>query len=232
MSVHRSVAGVVASGRARAVLVAILGVFALALGMVWGGAGTASAQEPGEPGPTPGLLEFSPDGITWSEDPSAVLPPFGGGNLTPGSTIKRDYYVRNADTESGTFETYVGDWSSTPNSLFTVQSDFDGEVGVRYTYYGSDFPDHTYGPAVKVGTVLNSVELAPGEQLRIRDSVGIHPDAGGGAQNASVTTAIQWRLTVPEPEPEPEPAGWESVLSVGGLFIAAVGSVGSAAGSG
>ncbi|MFC4754572.1 hypothetical protein [Dietzia aurantiaca] len=218
------------SGRApvAAVLAAIVGAFALALSMLLSGAGTAVAQGAGEPAPAQGIFEFSADGITWSEDPSAVLPPFGGGNLSPGRVIERQYYVRNADSVPGTFETFIGDWSSSANSLFTVQSDFGDDVGVRYTYYGQDFPEHTYGPAVEVGTVLNSVELAPGEQVQIVDGVGLHPDAGKETQGARVTTAIEWRLTVPEPEPEPEPepGECEGGIPASGLFSAA-GSTGS-----
>lgn len=207
-----------------AVVAAIVGTLALALSMLLSGVGTAAAQEAGDPGPTQGIFEFSADGVTWSEDPGAVLPPFGGGNLSPGSVIEREYYVRNADSVPGIFETYIGNWSSSANSLFTVQSDFGDDVGVRYTYYGEDFPEHTYGPAVEVGTVLNSVELAPREQVRIVDGVGLHPDAGNETQNATVTTAIEWRFTVAEPEPEPGEC--EGGIPASGLFSAA-GSTGS-----
>ncbi len=209
-----------------AVLAAIVSTLALAVSMLLSGAGTASAQETEEPAPTQGVFEFSADGITWSEDPNAVLPPFSGGNLSPGKVIEREYFVRNADSVPGRFETFIGDWSSSANSLFTVQSDFGDDVGVRYTYYGEDFPEHTYGPAVEVGTVLNSVELAPREQVRIVDGVGLHPDAGREAQGARVSTAIEWRLTVPEPQPEPEPGECEGGIPMSGLFSAA-GSTGS-----
>lgn len=235
MNSQRRGVGVIVSGRTRVtvVLAAIVSTLALALSMLLSGAGTASAQETGEPAPTPGIFEFSADGITWSEDPSAVLPPFSGGNLSPGAVVERHYYVRNADSVPGTFETFIGDWSSSANSLFTVQSDFGDDVGVRYTYYGEDFLEHTYGPAVEVGTVLNAVELAPREQVRIVDSVGLHPDAGRETQGARVQTAIEWRLTVPEPqpEPEPEPGECEGGIPVSGLFSAAGSTGGESTGS-
>lgn len=214
---------------------AIVGSLMLAMAVLVAGGGQASAQEPEEPDPTQGLFEFSADGITWSEDPNAVLPEFSGGNLSPGTVITREYYVRNADSVPGTFEVYIGDWRSTPNGLFTVQSDFDDDTGVRYTYYGSDFPQEGYGPAVEVGTVLNSVDLDPREQVRIVDAVGLHPDAGNETQNARLTAAIEWRLTVPEPGPEPEepPTECEGELPMSGIFSAAgsTGSTGSLVGS-
>lgn len=51
---------------------AIVGALMLAMAVLVAGGGQASAQEP------EGIFEFSADGVTWSEDPGAVLPPFSG----------------------------------------------------------------------------------------------------------------------------------------------------------
>lgn len=203
---------------------AVVGTLFLVLAMLYAGAGAAAAQGHEEPGSTSGSLQFSDDGTTWADTAAEALPAFGGGNLSPGNYITRTYFVRNADTRTGTFETVIGQWSASANSLFTVQSDFDGSEGETYVYYGEDITDRTYGPAVENGTVLNSVQLAPGEQVQVVDSVGIHPDAGSEAQGSRVTAAIEWSLTLPAPV-EP-PAECDSGAQVDGLFSAA-GSVGS-----
>ena len=96
------------------------------------------------------------------------------------------YFVRNSGTVAGTFEVYIGEWVASPNSLFTGRSDFDGDEGVTHVFYGEDVTDRTYGPPVENGTVLNSTELAPGD-----DSGSVaFGSAAGSVGSVSVSGAV------------------------------------------
>lgn len=197
---------------------AIVATLTLVLTMLYVGTGVAAAQSD-EGTQTPvGDLQFSADGVLWADSDADALPPFGG-DLAPGHEITRTYFVRNADTRAGTFEVFVGDWSSSANAIYTVRSSFEDREGETYVYYGDDYTEHAFGPAVQNGTVLNSIELAPGQQVQVTDGVGMPRDVGNETQNSNLSPAISWTLRLSEPVDPP--AACEDRVQVGGVFSAA-----------
>ncbi|AWH96539.1 thrombospondin type 3 repeat-containing protein [Dietzia psychralcaliphila] len=200
-------------GRRKTSLIPV--ALATAVTLILGGASVARAVT-ATPLDAHADLEFSLDGATWSDAPDVVLGSWGcdlaGGtalsdpegvisgtpevdpcSMSPGESIDRTYYVRNAtDTgRTGRYAVGVGEYLVSSEAEFDVSSTITGSVGTdsrTVTLYGADTPQATDSPAR--GSTVAALDLSPGQAARVVDEVSVPLDVENYAQRQSVSPMI------------------------------------------
>ncbi|WP_228549050.1 thrombospondin type 3 repeat-containing protein, partial [Dietzia sp. SYD-A1] len=200
-------------GRRRNGLIPV--ALAAAVTLVLGGASVARAVS-ASPLDAHTDLEFSLDGVTWSDAPDLVLGSWGcdlaggpahtdprgaiGGtpevdpcSMSPGQSIDRTYHVRNATTtgRTGRYAVGIGDYLVSGGAEFDVSSTLTGAVEVdsrTVTLYGPDTPRAGDSPAR--GTTVAALDLAPGQTATVVDEVSVPLDVENHTQRQSVSPMI------------------------------------------
>lgn len=205
----RSVSAVSAVSRKRKGFVPV--VLATVVTLVLGGASVARAVS-APPLDAHTDLEFSLDGVTWSEAPDPVLGSWGcdldggptvpdpeeaiGGtpgadpcSMAPGESIDRTYHVRSStDTgRSGLYEVGIGDYVVSDHADFTVSSTISGPGNASGTarLLGSEHSESDV--PVEPGSAVTTLELAPGQTALVVDRVSVPDDVGEVAERQSVS---------------------------------------------
>ena len=158
-------------------------------------------------------LEFSLDGSTWSDAPDQILGSWGcalddgpvgpdsvGGidgtpgvdpcSMSPGESVDRTYFVRNSTGTGrvGRYEVGVGDFVVSDEAEFAVTSTITGSATAdsqTVTLYGGGTAQADDSP--EPGTMLATLELAPGQSARVVDEVAVPVDPQNYAQYQSVS---------------------------------------------
>ncbi len=136
-------------------------------GLVTAGLASApAAQAAGEPVQP---VQFSTDGIHWSDSYTDAL--FGGVLLVPGGSADRDFYVRNNAGEPANLRVTLYDVSTTDISLATAMSVSTSLPG----YPGATVPVTSANPCA---TLSSGKVLADGESAKL-DNVARLADLSG-----------------------------------------------------
>lgn len=150
-----------------------------------------------------GPLEFSKDGETWygGADASKGLGAWDPivGQLSPGRSGGRTYYIKNVGQTAGTLSLRMGIKSMSDNALYTLWTNIGAKDGTKYVVYGPAMQyykeDFDLGPELHDGQVVNSITLRAGEVVEVRDNVGHPSEAKNDSQNSSLSVDYDWELT-------------------------------------
>lgn len=179
-----------------------------------------------------GPLEFSKDGETWygGADASKGLGAWDPivGQLSPGRSGGRTYYIKNVGQTAGTLSLRMGIKSMSDNALYTLWTNIGAKDGTKYVVYGPAMQyykeDYDLGPELHDGQVVNSVTLGAGEIVEVRDNVGHPREAGNDSQRSNLSVDYDWELRTDDCV-----AAWGSIS--GGSLSDLLGSSGSSGGS-
>lgn len=149
---------------------------AAAVGVVGVPSVASAAQITSTPGPTQ-VVQFSTDGIHWSDSYTAQL--FQGVRLVPNSSSLRSFYVRNGSTESALLRVTLAD--VTTNSIpladaMTISTSTSGAPGATVAV---DQAQPCY-------TLSQGLQLASGDSVRLDNTASLGDLNGTVGQNASV----------------------------------------------
>lgn len=167
--------------------------------LVLGGISTARAAEPDPVDDALSNLEFSTDGIAWSDTPQSSIGSWGCDDpdasaapgvdpcrMSPGDEISRTYFVKNVATDgtAGRYSSGVGDYEVTDHGTFDVTSTITTTSGLPLGAGEAHLRGGATGETpTPVNTQLAIVDLVPGRIIKVVDVVSVPESAGNDAQS-------------------------------------------------
>ncbi len=189
-------------------LAAVLGVTAAVLAtpsVAMAAPSVAAAVPAVSTGVPPQMVQFSEDGLHWSNSYNQQL--FQGIALVPGGSALRSFYVRNIASEAALLRVTLANVGTTSIPLASALSVSTSTTGAP----GATIPVSLAQPCY---TLSQGLRLASGDSIRLDNTVSLGDLSGSAGQDASVWFAIRVSLSstdVAAPAPDTCPVDYGTV---------------------